>query len=200
MFLLIGAAVAAITAQGPFGQGPFGGSAGKLPPGSYARSCQNSTVLQGRLYSECADRSKRLRASSLELRRCGGREVENIDGLLTCGGVRGDFEDERGGGRPGRGPGGGYGGGRPPPGRGPSITVYEDSEFRGRQETFTEAIAHLGPTGFNDKITSFRVQGRWQVCTNPNFSGQCFVYDYDESNVSTNRINDQISSLRPIGR
>lgn len=192
MFLLIGAAVAAITAQGP-----FGGTTAQLPPGSYARSCQNSTVLQGRLYSECADRSKRLRASSLDLRRCDGREVENIDGLLSCGGVRGDFEDERRRGRPGGGYG--QGGGRPPP-RGPSITVYEDSEFRGRQQTFTEPVSHLGPTGFNDRITSFRVQGVWQVCTNPNFSGQCFVYDYDESNVSTNRINDQISSMRPLRR
>jgi hypothetical protein len=186
MFLLIGAAVAAITAQGP-----FGGTTGQLPPGSYARSCQNSTVLQGRLYSECADRSKRLRASSLDLRRCNGREVENIDGLLSCGGYRGDYEDERRG-RPGYG-------GRPAP-RGPSITVYEDSEFRGRQQTFTGEVANLAPTAFNDKITSFRVQGAWQVCTNANFGGQCFVYDYDESNVSTNRINDQISSLRPIRR
>jgi hypothetical protein len=196
MFLLIGAAVAAITAQGP-----FGGVGGQLPPGSYARSCQNSTVLQGRLYSECADRSKRLRASSIDLRRCNGAQVENVDGLLTCRGQRGDFEDERRGGqgRPGGGPGPGYGGGRPPP-RGPSITVYEDSEFRGRQQTFTGEVPNLAPTPFNDRITSFRVQGVWQVCTNANYGGQCFVYDSDESNVSTNRINDQISSLRPMRR
>ena len=36
--------------------------------------------------------------------------------------------------------------------------------------------------------------------TNANYGGQCFVYDADESNVSTNRINDQISSLRPMRR
>lgn len=200
MFLPTAAAAAALLLQGPYGggPGPQSGRPDQLPGGSYQRSCQNADVVQGRLYAECSDRSRRLRWSSIPLRRCAGYPIENRDGLLSCSNQQGDFER----GPPGRpGPGGPGGlGGPGGPGRGPSITVYEDSEFRGRQATFDRAIPNLSQTGFNDMITSFRVQGRWEVCEDPGYRGRCQTYDYDESNVSTFKLNDRISSMRPVGR
>ncbi len=217
MFLMMGAAAAAMLLQGQYngqggGQGgnqygnQYGGGQQQLPGGSYSRSCQDARVMQGRLFATCSDRSRQMRQSSIPLNACAGYPIENIDGLLSCGTVRGQFDNGRPG--PGNGPGygngngpgyGGNGPGRPGGGFGrSSITVFEDSEFRGRSQTFTGEVANLAPTAFNDRITSFRVQGVWQVCTNSNYGGQCFVYDYDESNVSTNRINDQISSMRPM--
>ena len=85
-------------------------------------------------------------------------------------------------------------------GTGGEIQLTDAMQVLIRQQTFTGEMPNLSSVRFNDRITSFRVQGRWQVCTDANYRGQCFVYDYDESNVSTNRINDQITSLRPIGR
>jgi Beta/Gamma crystallin len=186
MFLTIATAAAAMLLQGPYG------GQQQQPGGSYQQSCQNTRIAQGRLFASCADRSRRLVDSSIPLLPCAGWPIENLDGRLQCGQVRGDFETARPGpgGLGNGGPGGGFGRA--------TITVYEDSEFRGRAQTFTGDVADLGPSGFNDAITSFRLQGRWQVCSDPNYRGQCAIYDSDESNVSTSRLNDQISSLRQM--
>ena len=40
------------------------------------------------------------------------------------------------------------------------ITVYKDGNFRGASQRFTSSMSNLGTAGWNDRISSFRVQER----------------------------------------
>lgn len=166
------------------------------PRGGYAQSCTEAYVNQGRLYADCRDTRGQIRGTSIELARCGNEEINNENGLLVCGRFRGDYES----GQPGR-PGGGNGGGWGPGNGGgwnrSSMTVYENSNFRGASREFTSEDRNLGRTPFNDRISSIRVQGRWEVCTDAEFRGRCRIIDGDVRNLSGG-FNDSISSLRPV--
>lgn len=102
--------------------------------------------------------------------------------------------------RPGRhdggggwdGPGGGWGN--------TSITVYADAMYRGASETFGREIPDLRESGLNDRISSIRLRGPWQVCTDAYFRGQCEVIREDVWNLEQWRLNDRISSMRPLAR
>ena len=199
MSILLGAAMAAAM------MAPQGHAADVqqrvAPRGDYARSCSSAYVNRGRLYADCRDMRGQLRGTSIELSRCANDEIRNRDGLLVCGAFRGSYEDSRPGypgypGRPDRPdrPGDGWGGGRT------SITVYEDSNYRGRSMTFNGEVSNLDRTGMNDRISSMRLRGRWEVCTDAYFRGSCRVIDGDERNLGSSGFNDRISSLRPARR
>lgn len=40
------------------------------------------------------------------------------------------------------------------------VVVYKDGQFRGTSRRFTSSISNLGTTGWNDRISSFRVEER----------------------------------------
>lgn len=166
------------------------------PRGSYAQSCSGSYVNQGRLYADCRDERGQIRGTSIELNRCSDADIANVNGLLVCGRWRGQYE---GGGRPGN-PGGGWDDGRPGGGWNGgrnSITVYQDSNFRGRSMTFSEAIPDLRASGLNDRISSMQLRGgAWEVCTDARFRGDCRIVSGDVRNLER-AFNDKISSLRP---
>lgn len=202
MSILLGAAMAA--AMMAPGQGPTDIQQRVAPRGSYAQSCTGAYVNQGRLYADCRDQRGQPRGTSIELARCSSAEIANDNGLLVCGNVRGSYEDSRPGypGTPGRPdrpdrpdrPGDGWGGGRS------SITVYEDSNFRGRSMSFNGEVANLERSGMNDRISSIRLRGRWEVCTDAYFRGSCRIVSGDERNLGSSGFNDRISSLRPARR
>jgi len=195
MSILLGAALAA--AMLAPGQTPSDVQQRVAPRGSYAQSCSGAYVNQGRLYADCRDRRGQMRGTSIELNRCSSAEIANIDGLLVCGSQRGSYEDSRpgypGGDRPGRPGDGGWNGRN-------AITVYEDSDYRGRSMVFNGEVANLERTGMNDRISSIRARGRWEVCTDAYFRGSCRVIDGDERNFGSSGFNDRISSLRPARR
>ena len=201
MSILLGAAMAAAM-MAP--QGYTDVQQRVAPRGDYARSCSGAYVNRGRLYADCRDMRGQLRGSSIELARCSNDERRNLDGLLACGNFRGSYEDSRPGypGTPGRPdrpdrpnrPGDGWGSGRT------SITVYEDSNYRGRSMTFNGEVSNLDRTGMNDRISSMRLRGRWEVCTDAYFRGSCRVINGDERNLGSSGFNDRISSLRPARR
>lgn len=188
------------------------------PRGGYSQSCTEAYTNRGRLYADCRDVRGRIRGTSIELARCGNEEINNDNGLLVCGRFRGDYEDSQPG-RPGGGwrpgDGGGWGSGNGGPGHGgpgwggtgwgggnggwgrSSIVVYENSNFRGASREFTSEDRNLGRTPFNDRISSVRVQGRWEVCTDAEFRGRCRIVEGDIRNL-IGGFNDSISSLRPV--
>ena len=192
MFLTIGAAAAALLLQGPYGGG-FGGVQ-QTPGGDYQRSCRDVRINGGQMTASCNDRAGRPRQTTIPLLPCAGYPIGNDDGVLVCGRVRG--EDRPGG--PGF-PGGPGGPGRPGGGRA-SITIFEDIDYRGRSQIFTSEVGDLSVTPFNDRISSFQLQGAWQVCTDAYFQGRCYIYERDQRTVDGDRLNDQISSMRPMGR
>jgi hypothetical protein len=192
MSILLGAAMAAALASGQ------DVTAQRVAPrGSYTRSCTEAYTNRGRLYADCRDIRGQIRGTSIELAHCGNEEIGNDNGLLVCGRFRGDYEDSQpsrpGGGNGGGGWGGGNGGGW---GRS-SITVYENSNFRGASREFTGEDRNLGRTPFNDRISSVRVQGRWEVCTDAEFRGRCRIVEGEIRNLNGG-FNDSISSMRPV--
>ncbi|MDO9610122.1 MAG: beta/gamma crystallin-related protein [Brevundimonas sp.] len=165
------------------------------PRGGYAQSCSEAYVNQGRLYADCRDTRGQMRGTSIELARCGNEDINNDNGLLVCGRFRGEYEGNQPGrpGNSGPGWGGGNGGGW---GRS-SITVYENANFRGASREFVGEDRNLGRTPFNDRISSVRVQGRWEVCTDAEFRGRCRIVEGDVRNLNGG-FNDSISSMRPV--
>lgn len=166
------------------------------PRGDYRQSCSGEYTNRGRLYADCRTNRGQVRGSSIELARCSAYEIRNDDGLLTCGPVRGQFEDRgNGGGRPDRPdrPGDGWGGRS-------SIVVFRDSDFRGATYTFTEEVPNLRNSGMNDAISSMQLRGDWEVCTDAYFRGNCQIIREDVRNLQNWGLNDRISSLRPAGR
>jgi hypothetical protein len=120
------------------------------------------------------------------------------------GGPRGYGGGYEGGARPG-GTGGGYpsGGYGTGGGRGgyqaevPTLMLFADPNFRGRSYQAQREVRNLADVGFNDMAASIRVSGgRWQVCTDKNFKGQCLVISRDTNELATNFFR-QISSIRP---
>ncbi len=77
-------------------------------------------------------------------------------------------------------------------------TVYEHVDYRGQRRDFNGAVPDMTRMGFNDRISSFRLEGRWQVCEHVNFGGECEIFRYDQDNLVPSRWNDRISSMRPI--
>jgi hypothetical protein len=51
------------------------------------------------------------------------------------------------------------------------VVVYKDGQFRGASRRFTSSISNLGTTGWNDRISSFRVEERRQDSGNWGGSG-----------------------------
>jgi hypothetical protein len=105
------------------------------------------------------------------------------------------------------------------------VTVYQDRNYSGRAQTFTRDVRDLRPEGWNDTITSFRVQavapGRAQSSTVPrgsrwgrpatptngacfyenvNFDGDYFCSRQGETvEMVPEGNNDRISSIRLFG-
>lgn len=78
--------------------------------------------------------------------------------------------------------------------------VYEHVDYRGGRREFNGAVPSFAQLGFNDRISSMRLEGRWQVCEHINFGGECEVYRFDEANLAQTGWNDRISSMRPLGQ
>ena len=81
-----------------------------------------------------------------------------------------------------------------------SITVYEDRGFRGRSITLRGPVEDLRNSGLNDRISSMRGSGDWEVCTDAYFRGDCRVLPGNVGDLGPTNFNDKISSIRPAGR
>lgn len=176
------------------------------PRGTYAQSCQGSYVNQGRLYADCYDEAGRVRATSIELNRCSNDDVANRNGLLVCGNTRGSYEDQ---GRPGQNNRPGNNNNNRPgqndrPGSNwnnsaGSITVFRDSNYRGRSVTVDSAVPDMRQIGLNDAVSSLRVtRGTWEVCEHANYRGRCETVSGNVSDLNRMNFNDRISSMRPL--
>jgi hypothetical protein len=81
------------------------------------------------------------------------------------------------------------------------ITVFEDTDYRGKSATFREDVPDLRRFELNDRISSFRVaRGEmWEVCFHVEFGGRCQVFSGSEPDLhKRSGWNDEISSLRRV--
>jgi hypothetical protein len=110
------------------------------------------------------------------------------------GGSRGYGGGYEGEGRPGYGAGQGRGGSG---NEVPTLMLFAEPNFRGRSYSTQREVRNLTDVGFNDMASSIRVSGgRWQVCTDKDFRGQCLIITRDTGELATNFMR-QISSIRP---
>ena len=77
-----------------------------------------------------------------------------------------------------------------------TITLFEDVGFKGKREDYRTAIRLL-PGPWNDRASSLRVSGRWEVCRHEDFR-DCRTVSSDVGDLRRLDLNDEISSLRPI--
>lgn len=77
------------------------------------------------------------------------------------------------------------------------VVLYEHSDFTGRELMLSQVTTNLNAHNFNDRVSSIEVlAGRWEFCTDADFSGRCFVLGPGRHNLDKS-LNDKISSLRP---
>ena len=85
---------------------------------------------------------------------------------------------------------------------GAQVTFHEREGFRGRSFTTEQPVRNFERFGFNDRVSSVVVlRGRWEVCSDPRFSGQCVVLRPGRyESLDAMGMDDRASSARQVGR
>ena len=79
-----------------------------------------------------------------------------------------------------------------------SITVWEQSGFRGASTVVDDSVRRLSDFGWNDRISSLRIDsGAWEFCRDTDFRDCRTVQAGDIASLDA-AWNDAISSLRPV--
>lgn len=80
-----------------------------------------------------------------------------------------------------------------------AATLHVDSHRRGPSLGVNRAVPDLSRWRFNDNASSISIkEGRWEVCEHANFRGRCEVIDASTGRLNNLRLNDNISSIRPL--
>ena len=78
------------------------------------------------------------------------------------------------------------------------IELFGNANFEGVAFGSTRDVSNLGPTNYNDKVSSVIVHaGRWELCSDGEYSGRCIVVGPGRY-ASLGGMNNQISSLRRV--
>lgn len=82
---------------------------------------------------------------------------------------------------------------------GAQITLYEHDKFKGRSHAIQGSEGDLKRTQFNDIASSVVIDsGRWQLCGDVNFRGQCVILDPGRyASLRSVGMSDAVSSVRP---
>lgn len=81
-----------------------------------------------------------------------------------------------------------------------AIEVFNQPGFRGRTAAFDRDIRNLTRQGFDDRVSSVVVnEGRWELCTDRGYTGQCRVFGPGEYARLGGRLDDNVTSLRRVG-
>lgn len=79
------------------------------------------------------------------------------------------------------------------------ITIYKQPNFSGGEMTLRDTRTDLAGSGFTDQASSAVVRsGRWQVCTQPNFQGECTTLAPGQYASLDPKVFHRIESMRPI--
>ena len=80
---------------------------------------------------------------------------------------------------------------------GAEAIVYKQQNFAGEQLPVRGAAYDLAAVNFHDQISSIVVHsGAWEVCTQPNFRGDCMILQPGSYGALESRINHRIESMR----
>ena len=81
----------------------------------------------------------------------------------------------------------------------PSITLYDQPNYRGASATFFRSTGNLDDTRFNDRAMSAQVRGVWRVCENASFKSPCQDLTGNVPDLASRGLGGRISSLEPVG-
>lgn len=80
-----------------------------------------------------------------------------------------------------------------------AATLHVDSHRGGASLGLNRGVRDLSRLRFNDNTSSISIkEGRWEVCEHANFRGRCEVIDASTGRLNNLRLNDNISSIRPL--
>lgn len=81
------------------------------------------------------------------------------------------------------------------------ITIYKQPNFSGGDQTFARDAASLQGSGVFDQSKSVVVRsGRWQVCSQPNYQGDCQVLERGQYASLPQELNGRIESVREVSQ
>ena len=79
------------------------------------------------------------------------------------------------------------------------LTLYKQPNFTGEALTLHNDTTDLSGAKFEDQVSSVVVNsGRWQVCTSPNFQGNCSVLEPGRYATLEQDLNHRIESVRQL--
>ncbi|HZZ91457.1 MAG TPA: beta/gamma crystallin-related protein [Usitatibacter sp.] len=79
------------------------------------------------------------------------------------------------------------------------LTLFKQPNFTGQALTLRNETDDLSGAGFQDQASSVVVRsGRWQVCTSPNFQGDCAVLEPGRYSQLEQNLNHRIESARLV--
>ena len=79
------------------------------------------------------------------------------------------------------------------------IVIHKQPNFTGGALTLRDDKASLASSGFQDQASSIEVKsGRWQVCSQPEYNGDCVTLDRGNYATLDQKINHRIESVREL--
>ena len=79
------------------------------------------------------------------------------------------------------------------------LTLYSQPGFAGRPLSLDSDAASLGSSGLQDQASSAVVDfGRWQVCTQPDFKGDCMILERGRYDRLDPRVYHRVESARRV--
>ncbi len=79
------------------------------------------------------------------------------------------------------------------------IILYEHAKYGGARVVLKSPTPNFISLGFNDRVSSMVVvSGRWELCTDADFQGQCTVFARGNYPGVDRRLNDRFSSARDL--
>lgn len=81
------------------------------------------------------------------------------------------------------------------------ITIFKQPNFTGGDATFSRDTANLQGSGVYDQSKSIVVRsGRWQVCSQPNYQGDCQVLERGQYASLPQELSGRIESVREVSQ
>jgi len=91
--------------------------------------------------------------------------------------------------------GGGGGGWRPPAGEGGRLELFDKRNFGGKSSALVSPSPYLGSMA--GRSESLRLSGRWQICDQPEFRGDCRIISDSVPDLDRIGWKNRIQSARP---
>jgi hypothetical protein len=79
------------------------------------------------------------------------------------------------------------------------MTIFKQPNFTGNEVTVRDAARDLAPLGITDQASSLVIRsGRWEVCTQPDYQGDCRTLEAGRYATLDPSLNHRIESVREV--